>query len=190
MSGTRRPTPPATDPVEKRTAFEPPSRLAEREAAPARVRRPAATTFGAALVLLRVLVGIVWLIGVAVQWDEIVANELDFVVAGQPTPAALDAGRTVVLVAGSTLLLLDLLLTVLIWYGSNGARVTVMLIAAANITIAAIDSVTGDAEVTIRTTFITVALDILILLALSSREARSFARRTRGFARPRRDEGA
>jgi hypothetical protein len=52
----------------------------------------------------------------------------------------------------------------------------VMLFATINITIAAIDSFTGDTEVTIRTTFVTVALDILILLALSSRNARAWAR--------------
>jgi hypothetical protein len=168
--------------VEKRAAFEPPARLAEREPRPERVRRPAATTFGTVLVVLRVIAGVVWLMSLALQWDEVVEHELDFAIEGHPEAAASDAGLNLVLVVGS----IQLGLAVLIWFGSNGARITVMLFSTANITIAALDSITGDVEVTIQTTFLTVALDILILLALSSREARSFARLTRGFARPRR----
>jgi hypothetical protein len=172
--------------VEKRAAFEPPARLAEREPRPQRVRRPAATTFGTVLVVLRVIAGVVWLMSLALQWDEVVEHELDFAIEGHPEAAASDAGLNLVLVVGSILLAIQLGLAVLIWFGSNGARITVMLFSTANITIAALDSITGDVEVTIQTTFLTVALDILILLALSSREARSFARLTRGFARPRR----
>ena len=189
MSRSRRPG--STEPtVEKRTAFEPPARLAEREPAPARVRRPAATAFGVILVVLRVVAGIIWLVSLAVQWDEIVERELDVVLEGRPEAAAADAGLTLVLVAGGILLAIELVLALLVWYGSNGARITVMLFAAATITVAAIDSFTGEIEVTILTTFLTVALDILILLALSSREARAFARLTRGFARPRPVPGA
>ena len=43
----------------------------------------------------------------------------------------------------------------------------------------------GEVEVTIRTTFVTVALDILILLALSSRNARAWARLPRRTRRTR-----
>lgn len=183
---SRSPRPGGQDPsVEKRTAFEPPARLAEREPAQARVRRPAATAFGVVLVVLRVAAGVIWLVSLALQWDEIVERELDLVLEGRPEAAAADAGLTLVLVAGSILLAIELVLALLVWYGSNGARITVMLFATATITVAAIDSFTGEIEVTIRTTFLTVALDILILLALSSREARAFARRTRGLARPR-----
>jgi hypothetical protein len=193
VSRARRPATSGPAQVEKRAAFESPARLAEREAVPSRptrVRRPAAVTFGTALVVLRGIVGIVWLIALAAQWDEVVERELDVVLEGRPEAAAADAGLALVLVAGSALLVIDLVLAVLVWFGSNGARIAVMLIATANITVAAIDSFTGEAEVTIRTTFLTVALDILILLALSSRESRAFARLTRGFALPRRIPGA
>ena len=160
--------------------------MAELEPPPERVRRPAATTFGTVLVVLRVIAGVVWLVSLALQWDEVLERELDLVLEGRPEAAAADLGLTVVLAVGSILLALQLVLAVLIWFGSNGARITVMLFSTATITAAALDSITGDVEVTIQTTFLTVALDILILLALSSREARSFARLTRGFARPRR----
>jgi hypothetical protein len=162
-------------PVEKRTAFEPPARLAEHEPLRRRMRRPAATAFGSVLVVLRVIAGTVWLAAVALNWSA-VEREFDVRLGGASDAAASDAARTVVLLIGGTVLGIDLVLAVLIWFGSNWARITVMLFATINITIAAIDSFTGDTEVTIRTTFVTVALDILILLALSSRNARAWAR--------------
>jgi hypothetical protein len=137
------------------------------------------------LVVLRVVAGVVWLIALAAQWDTLVEEEFDVRLEAASAAAASDAALTLVLVVGGTVLAIDLVFAVLIWFGSNWARITVMLFATINITIAAIDSFTGDAEVTIRTTLLTVALDILILLALSSRESRAFARTTRGFARPR-----
>lgn len=166
-------------PVEKRTAFEPPARLAEREPMRRRMRRPAATTFGSVLVLLRVIAGSVWLAALALNWPA-VEREFDLRLGGASGSAASDAALTVVLLIGGTVLVLDLVLAVLVWFGSNWARIAVMLFATVNITIAAVDSFTGDVEVTIRTTFVTVALDILILLALSSRDARAWARRPRG----------
>lgn len=186
--GVRAPRPSSTPgpvEVEKRAAFESPGRLAEREPAQPRRRRPLATAFGSVLVVLRVIAGVVWLIALAAQWDTLVEQEFDVRLEAASAAAASDAALTLVLVVGGTVLTIDLVFAVLIWFGSNWARITVMLFATINITIAAIDSFTGDAEVTIRTTLLTVALDILILLALSSRESRAFARTTRGLARPR-----
>ena len=171
--------------VEKRAAFESPGRLAEREPAQPRMRRPLATAFGSVLVVLRVIAGAVWLIALAAQWDTLVEQEFDVRLEAASDAAASDAALTLVLVIGGTVLAIDLVFAVLIWFGGNWARITVMLFATINITIAAIDSFTGDVEVTIRTTLLTVALDILILLALSSRESRAFARTTRGFRRSR-----
>ncbi|MEI5582843.1 MULTISPECIES: hypothetical protein [unclassified Agromyces] len=160
---------------EKRAAFEPPARLAEREPIRRRMRRPAATAFGSVLVLLRVIAGVLWLVSLALNWSA-VEREFDVRLGGASAAAASDAALAIVLLIGGTVLAIDVVLAVLIWFGSNWARITVMLFATINITIAAIDSFTGDAEVTIRTTFFTVALDILILLALSSRDSRAWAR--------------
>lgn len=186
--GLRAPRPSSTRgpvEVEKRAAFESPGRLAEREPAQPRMRRPLATAFGSVLVVLRVIAGVVWLIALAAEWDTLVEHEFDVRLEAASDAAASDAALTLVLVIGGTVLAIDLVFAVLIWFGSNWARITVMLFATINITIAAIDSFTGDVEVTIRTTLLTVALDILILLALSSRESRAFARTTRGFGRSR-----
>jgi hypothetical protein len=59
-----------------------------------------------------------------------------------------------------------------------------MIFATLSITAAAIDYFADGADITIRTTLVTLALDILVLLALSSRAARAYARRPRPRARP------
>jgi hypothetical protein len=61
-----------------------------------------------------------------------------------------------------------------------------MVFATLSITLSAIDYFGADAEITLRTTLITLALDILVLLALSSRNARAYARRPRAAKRRRR----
>ena len=56
-----------------------------------------------------------------------------------------------------------------------------MILATLSIVVSWLDYVAGQ-EITIRTTLVTLALDILVLLALSSRAARAYAQRPR---RPR-----
>ena len=84
-----------------------------------------------------------------------------------------------ILVIRAIVLLVELALAVLVWFGSNWARIVVMLFATISITAFVDRMVTGGAEITLRTTLITLALDILVLLALSSRNARAYARRPR-----------
>src|SRR5690606_15404334 len=55
---------------EKRPAFEIPAELAKPPVVDVRMRRPVATAAGAALVLLRVLAGVVWLVSLALQWPD------------------------------------------------------------------------------------------------------------------------
>ena len=66
-----------------------------------------------------------------------------------------------------------------IWRGSNLARVLMMC----GVTISTISAATSyfvnGEQITIQTTLLTVALDILVLLALSSRDARVWARMPR-----------
>lgn len=164
--------------VEKRPAFESPALLVGRAPAEPMMRRPVATTFGAMLVVLRVLAGVVWLISLAVLWRKTLVEDL-----GVPLDSDLeaDAGSNavlaVVLVVGGIVLAVELVFALLIFRGSNWARITVMIFATLSITGAAFDYFGTDAEITLRTTLITLALDILVLLALSSRNARAYARR-------------
>ncbi|MFB9307882.1 hypothetical protein BJY17_002648 [Agromyces hippuratus] len=164
--------------VEKRPAFESPAVLVSPAPAAPMMRRPVATTFGAVLVVLRVLAGVVWLISLAVLWRKTLVEDL-----GVPLDSDLeaDAGSnvvlTVVLVAGGIVLAVELVLALLIFRGSNWARITVMVFATLSITGSAFDYFGTDTEITLRTTLITLALDILVLLALSSRNARAYSRR-------------
>ncbi|MDQ2662223.1 MAG: hypothetical protein M3Y52_10170 [Actinomycetota bacterium] len=164
---------------EKRPAFESPAVLAEPVTPPAAMRRPTATTFGALLVVLRVVAGIVWLIALALQWDDVL-QEGEVALDLPPSEAAsVDALLLLIVIVGVIVLVIELGLAVAVYFGSNAARLTVMIFATLSITISAIDYFGEDAEITLRTTLVTLALDILVLLALSSRAARAYARRPR-----------
>jgi hypothetical protein len=172
--------------VEKRPAFEPPAVLVEPVAPPPDMRRPTATAFGALLVLLRVAAGIVWLLSLALQWDRVLEDDLGLEIE----PGTLDAQTTdtllvVILVTGGLVLAMDLAFAVLVYFGNNVARLAVMIFATLSITVAAIDYFGGGEDITIRTTLLTLSLDILVLLALSSRAARAYARRPRPNGRGR-----
>lgn len=165
--------------VEKRPAFEPPAVLAAPTPAPPGMRRPSATTMGAVLVVLRVVSGVVWLVALGMQWNSYLEDDLSIDLEGMGAQEASGALLTAVLVVGAIVLALDLVLGILVFFGNNAARVTVMIFATLSITGAALDYFTGGADITIRTTLVTLALDILVLLALSSRAARAYARRPR-----------
>lgn len=166
--------------VEKRPAFEPPAVLVERETPLPQMRRPIATSFGAVLVVLRALAGVVWLVALALEWDRVLTEDLDIELEpGTDDAEASAVILSVVLIVGAIILLAVLAMALLVYRGSNWARITVMLFATISITVAAIDYFSDDAEITLRTTLITLSLDILVLLALSSHKARAYARRPR-----------
>ncbi|MCD2443693.1 hypothetical protein LQ757_15540 [Agromyces sp. SYSU K20354] len=163
--------------VEKRAAFEPPAELVRPVEAPPDMKRPAATVSGAVLVVLRVIAGIVWLVALAAQWDQVLADD------GGIDPESAEGIASygvlaIILVFGAVVLLAQLLLAFAVYRGSNAARLTLMIFATLSIVISWFDYAAGQ-EITIRTTLVTLALDILVLLALSSRAARAYARRPR-----------
>lgn len=162
-----------SDRTRKRSSFEPAATLVGREQpVPAAAKRPMATILGSVFILGRALVGVLWLLAFALMWGDLAAEEgLDGEVTAILTGWVLGLGGFGVLVL--------LLLGWLIWRGSNTARVLVMLGLTLSITVAAIGYFVEGEEITIQTTLLTVALDILVLLALSSREARAWARRQR-----------
>jgi hypothetical protein len=169
--------------VDKRPAFEIPAELAKRAPVDVPMRRPVATVVGAALVVLRVLAGVIWLIALALQWPDVLADEFDAITEEQlgsdAMEAATAAGLAVVLVVGGVILLVELVLAVLIYVGWNWPRVVVMVFATISISGSFATWWAGDQEITLQTTLLTLSLDILVMLALSSRAARSYARRRR-----------
>jgi len=161
----------------KRPAFESPARLAQRPAADPHMKRPASTIAGGLLVFLRVAAGVLWLLALTANWPELIHQlevEIDEVLLA---PDELAPALMVIWVIAGVLLAIDAVLGVLILLGFNTPRVVVMLFAVVS-TIGSFTAwmATGQ-EIHIDTTLLTVALDILILLALSSRSAAAYARR-------------
>lgn len=160
---------------QKRAAAEPPEALFQREeAAPADAKRPPALLGGIALVLLRAAAAVLWWIGFVREWPGTAAEAgIDQVSEFPELPNVL---LGILLAFGALWTLFLLLLARWLWKGSNVARMLVMMWTTLSITTAAIDYFASGTEITVRTTLLTLSLDILVLLALSSRPARSWAR--------------
>lgn len=169
------------DEPRKRSSVESPAPLLAHETAVSpQARRPGTTALGAGLTFARALVGAFWLGAYALVWREMGA-EMDLDV---------DESRIalwLVLFFGGIGVLVLLVLAWMIWRGSNFARVVTMAGLTFSIITAAIGYFRAGQEITINTSLLTVALDILVLLALSSREARAWARGSRVRRRLRRE---
>lgn len=163
----------------KRAAFEP---LAAPVPTDPAMRRPGATVAGAVLVLLRAVAGVLWGVtvvyglppwlrfaaaaanGSALEPDTLTLTDID---VGFGLFAAVIAGVFVVQVVFGILLL----------RGSNLARVAVMMVSVVSISAAFVGWWELGDDITVRTTLATLSLDVLVLLALSSRDAAAYARR-------------
>lgn len=168
-----------TEQPRKRPAFEPVADLFAPAAPDPEMKRPITTVVGALFVFFRAVVGAVWLIEVGVHWDaylDAAAVGLDMDGVGAEDRAV---GFIVFAVAVSAVLLVDVLLGVLILRGRNWPRVLVMTFSVISVSTAFAAWWAQGQEVTLRTSLLTVAFDILLLLALSSRSAAAYARRDR-----------
>lgn len=162
----------------KRAAFEPIAAPVVRDSA---MRRPAATVAGGVLVLLRAVAGIVWTLTVVFPlppWLQAVAGAADG--SGEQSTLTLsdlglDAGIFFGVLGGITLV--QAVFGILLLRGSNVARVIVMIVSTMSIATAFAGWWELGQEITVGTTLVTVSLDILVLLALSSRDAAAYARR-------------
>ncbi len=142
------------------------------------MKRPTPTSVGAVLMLGRVLAGAVVILAAL---GDVPGFMKDAILDG----TTLTADEAVVaeqlvnigLVGYALWLAFYLVLAILVWRGVNWARITSMLLATISILVPFIDWWRDGLEISLRTTLLTLALDILILLALSSRAARAFARR-------------
>jgi uncharacterized membrane protein len=129
-----------------------------------RDRRPAQIVVGASLALLRALV--VLLVGVVL-----------ILVPPEPPPTQ---GRAGLIVAGLVFLLVavgDLGLALAVLLGRNWARILLMLFSVVAVVTAFIDNAQHSELITLGT-LPTVAISILVLLALSSHRARNYAARS------------
>ncbi|WP_150955192.1 hypothetical protein [Microbacterium testaceum] len=164
----------------KRPAFEPPL---DPAADPPR-RRPIAIVAGAVLVLLRAAAGALWAVSVAFSlppWLRQIAGAASGD-ASEPadfTVSDVGIGTTVFLVILGIVCAVQVVLGIRILFGGNLSRVVVMLISVGSISASFVGWWEFGQEITVRTTLLTLSLDILVLLALSSRDAAAFSRAKR-----------
>lgn len=156
---------PANEPVEVLVARDHPAQRTPTS-------RPLSTTLGSLFVFGRGLAGLAWLGVFALIWPEIAVEEH---IALEDRPLMF----WVVIIAGGTAALISLTLAWSIRRGSNLARVLVMCGVTISTLTAAISYFSNGEKITIDTTLLTVSLDILVLLALSSRDARQWARQSK-----------
>lgn len=161
----------------KRPAYEPAGRLMQPVRFDPGMQRPVTVVAGAVLVLLRVLAGIFVLLDIALNWHGLVGQAGVELLGDSLTPDIEAVGLVVVVTVGAATLVADLLLAFFILRGSNTARVIVMLLSVISISTAFVGWWAQGQEVTLKTSLASLALDILVLLALSSRSAAAYARR-------------
>ena len=161
----------------KRPAYEPASELLKPVSYDPAMKRPVSTIAGVMLVFLRVAAGLIVLLTIVLDWRSAL-TEVDLTVEGmETTPDMAQAALVAVVILLGVVLLVDAALALFILTGHNWARVTVMTFSAISITGAFVQWWSEGQEITITGSLLTLGLDILILLALSSRSAAAYARR-------------
>lgn len=159
--------------------------------AQAAAKAPRAIGIGAIMMAARTLSGFILIAAALTQWAEF-RNQLlltDENGRNLSTDQA-DAVLAVLLSLYGVALILYLLLVFFIWKGSNWARIVAMAGATFSIVVAFVGYWRSNEEITLRTTLLSLALDILVLLALSSTAARAYARRPRVSRRSRAAPGS
>jgi hypothetical protein len=144
--------------------------------------RPVPTILGFLLMLLRVVAGGVTVALTIVDWRGVIQSELADAGGVTLDPAARGIVEVVVAVVVGMLafgLVVYLLLAVLVFLGSNWARIAAMSLSALFIVVTAIDYFNGGPQISLRNNLLGLPLDILVVLALSSQRARLWARRRR-----------
>lgn len=146
-------------------------------------RRPVPTALGALLMALRVVAGVGYIVLNLLGWDRFVMSELggEVVTASERSAVSLVLGIAMgVFGAG---LVLYFVLALLVFFGSNWARIAAMSYSSLIIVISAIDYFNGGPQISLRNNLLGLAFDILVVLALSSKRSRLWARRPRGAGR-------
>lgn len=154
------------------------------------MKKPLATVAGALLMVARTFSGVIVIIVAGLTWREFAQTLVEDarLEGGRITVGEAGVVLTIVLVIYALALVLYLLLALFVYLGHNWARIVAMAFATISIVLAFTDYVSNGVQITLRTTLFSLALDILILLALSSSPARLYARRPRPAKTRRRRE--
>ena len=141
------------------------------------MKRPLSTLAGGILVILSAFAAALFIADVALRWFTDTADEVVWMLGDSVTPDARLAGLYAFLGIGGFFVLAELVLAVFVLRGRNGPRVIVMTYSTITICASFAGWWAGGQDVTFETSLISVATDVLILLALSSQDAAAYARR-------------
>lgn len=164
----------------KRAAFEPPRSLFEPLRRDPAMPRPSTIATGTVLLALRILAGVAVVAVVWFDWPDLAADGDPSLGADSLTPDELQFALWLTIGVMVASLVAQLAVVVSLWHGRNWARLLVMILAVGSISVAFTTWFLREQEITIHTTLLTIALDVLTLLALSSRSAAAYARRREG----------
>lgn len=159
-----------SDPHERRPAFEPATRLLRPTGYDPTMPRPAAVMAAVLLLALRIFSGTAVLVAAAFAPEAVV--DIEALTDDERSAAVIAAIVTAVIV-----LAVDAVLLRLIWVGRNWARVAIMIVTTLAICAAFVGWWDQGQEITVDVGLVPLGLDVLILLALSSRDAAAYARR-------------
>lgn len=142
--------------------------------------KPQPTVVGAALMVVRAFTGLGVIVIAALNARQfakglVLQEVVTGVLPGEPKHLVF----TILLSLYGVAMLFYVALAVFVFLGQNWSRIVAMAVATVSITVAFAGYWTNGVEITLRTTLLSLTLDILILLALSSRVAREYARRPR-----------
>ncbi|GAA1636611.1 hypothetical protein [Microbacterium flavum] len=165
---TRETAEPATPPTPaKRPAYEPATRLLRPTGYDPAMRRPGTTIAGVGLLALRVITGIFVIVEAILTHP----SSLEVTVDGE------SFGTTLAVVVTAVVLLVDAALAFFIWLGWNWPRVVVMFGSVISVSSSFVAWWSSGQEFTVKAGLAAIAIDVLVLLALSSRSAAAYARR-------------
>ncbi|MHA7984606.1 LssY C-terminal domain-containing protein [Rathayibacter sp. CAU 1779] len=144
-------------------------------------KRPVSIALGAALLALRAVAGVVFVVITATHWTDYVRSLAIDVEGVQQdllngVVAFVAVFALAVTIAG---LLVQFALITLIFRGSNWARILSMTLSAVAVIAAAVDFFNGGPQVSLRANLLGLPLDILVLFALSSERSSAWTRRIR-----------
>ncbi|MFP3467341.1 LssY C-terminal domain-containing protein [Leifsonia sp. SIMBA_070] len=142
-------------------------------------RRPVPTTLGVLLMVLRILAGVGYIVLNVLDWHRFVDSELASEAVPPDQQAVVSVALGVFMGVFAAGLVLYFLLALLIFFGSNWARIAAMSYSSLIIVFSAIDFFNGGPQVSLKNNLLGLALDILVVLALSSKRSRLWARRPR-----------
>lgn len=144
-----------------------------------RNRRPAPTVVGAVLVGARAAAAALLALSMVLFREEHVSSLLQPGTGPDVTAAQAELAVTIATAVVLLFVLIEILLAWFVFFGRNWARTVAMALSTAAIGMQAFDVFFGGPDITLQSNLPGLALDILLLLALSSKRSRDYALRPR-----------